>query len=271
MSVLPFGPKVSRVCACTAAAYLLACGAANAQPPAAADPLHAILRELAGIPQPKGDYQSVFRMARTARFAAKALEEFKADYKNLLDFTGKGQQFPVRAAVAEAVAALKTSSNVSVRSHTPSVVEGQRLSAFKAELLAEQKTVAVAQATLKEALQALLDVEGLRGGEGKRWQVLYDFVLLRVRARLVYLREYNFVLGRVRTDNLPDLGPNDRLWRLVPSDKLTSTDLFAKQQLKELRKGWERLINDYPGTPWAYLGQRESSLLLGLAWQPAPE
>jgi hypothetical protein len=126
---------------------------------------------------------------------------------------------------------------------------------------------------LKDALGSMKSVRGNVAVESKRWQVLYDFVLLRLQARLVHLAEYNYLLGQFRTDKVPALEPGDIRWRLSPSDRvgLTIPEAYYKGLVKEIKRGWEVLAKNYPGTPWAYQAERESRVILGLTWQTSKE
>src|SRR5262249_6647851 len=64
---------------------------------------------------------------------------------------------------------------------------------------------APATAKLDLALTRLEAVAGMRAGQPKRWQAHYDYALAQVKARLAFVDEYNFRLGNIRTDVLPEL------------------------------------------------------------------
>jgi hypothetical protein len=206
------------------------------------------------------------------------LEEYKADYKDIMEFKGKMEQFPLRAAVAQAIAALQNSASLSIRP-TLSGAKDQALANLKKDITAEQQNIlAPHQLELKEALQDLNggpltaiddEMKALRKKETKRWQVLYDFVSLRLKSRLIYVADYNFILGQFRGDTRADLGVGDRLWRLAPKGKLSTNENLYKDLALDVKKGLEKLVKDYPDTPWALQAQRESELLLGVYWQPA--
>jgi hypothetical protein len=224
---------------------------------------------LAGIPGSTSARVTALRPSRPLKFSPTVLEEYKADYKDLFEFKGK-DRFPVRAAVVEAVEALLKSKETPMRQTLPAVM-GKQLIVLKQQVLMEQKMLAEQRFHLKEALSAMLEANGQRAGETKRWQVLYDFVLLRLKSRLVHLTEYNYRLGQFRSDYLDELGAGDKHWRLSPQDELATTEVISKQLRKEIKKGWVALINNYPDSPWALQAQRESSVPLGLTLQPAKD
>jgi hypothetical protein len=103
----------------------------------------------------------------------------------------------------------------------------------------------------------------------KRWQANFDYAQARLQSRLIYLFEYNYTLGQIRLDNLPELAPGQSGWRVgISGAKITVTEGKAKTYAKDTKKLWDRIQRDYPETPWALLAQRESMIALGLAWRP---
>ena len=123
---------------------------------------------------------------------------------------------------------------------------------------------------LKDLVKELEEVgDKRRDAAVKRWQVLYDFTLLKLKARVVYVVEYNFNLAKIRTDSLPPLEEGDKLYRLTAQEKVTTNEGYIKQYVKDLKKGWPALATNYPDTPWAVMAQREQAVLIGLSWQPA--
>jgi hypothetical protein len=84
----------------------------------------------------------------------------------------------------------------------------------------------------------------------------------------MYLYEYNYTLGQIRADNLPELAPGQSGWRVgISGTKLSVPEPKAKSYAKETTKLWKRIQEEYPDTPWALLAERESMISLGLAWK----
>lgn len=102
--------------------------------------------------------------------------------------------------------------------------------------------------------------------KSKRWLASFDFALARVQSDLIFLFEYNYALGQIRADKLPDLGPGDDGWKIAFQPKVTVTEQKAKVLAKERKKLLERIQKEYPETPWAYFAERESSRALGMVW-----
>ncbi len=108
--------------------------------------------------------------------------------------------------------------------------------------------------------------------KSKRWQANYDYILAQVKARLVYINQYNLMLGKVRKDELPELvkdeakGINQSGWRLAAIPDING-DADGKTLAKEIKKELENLVTEHPRTPWALQAKRERGLALGLQWQ----
>ena len=94
-----------------------------------------------------------------------------------------------------------------------------------------------------------------------------DVSVARLQARLVYIDEYNYVLGDIRADRLPALEGDDTLWRLGFKQKLSTNESKAKTMQKDIGRLWKKIIEEHPNTPWALLAQRESLYAMGLEWR----
>ena len=91
--------------------------------------------------------------------------------------------------------------------------------------------------------------------------------MARLKARLVYLNEYNEILAKVRGDSLPELGPGDTGFRVGFSMKLSTKESEYKKMEKEVKKSLEAITRNHPDTPWAVIAERESMTALGLSWR----
>jgi len=142
--------------------------------------------------------------------------------------------------------------------------------ALKRRILKEQADgPGIMFAELEAELTALQKLTLARQAEpSPRWQANYDFVTAAVKARIAHINEYNFVLGKIRKDELPALTPGVHGgWRLEPTEKL-SAPRDVRDLADEARQAFDRLIRERPGTPWEVLARRERVTLLGLQWQP---
>jgi hypothetical protein len=217
---------------------------------------------------------NLLRAQNLPAFSANTLNGYKNDgYQNLIDLEKRykanneafAKEFPLRAAYFEALAALQESQKVKMRETLQSPIDKKRTAAF----LAEQEPLGKSIFHLKTALATVNEASKLRNMEtSKRWQANFDYVQARLQSRLVYLYEYNFTIGQIRGESLPELAPGQSGWRVgVSGPKLNVNENDAKDLAKKTKTLWQKIEDEYPETPWSLLAQRESKIALGLTWK----
>jgi hypothetical protein len=207
-------------------------------------------------------------------FGAKKLDSYKADgYKDMAELQKRyasnkeefDKEFPLRAAVFDAVEALQASNKIKMFEVQRSPVTQDR----KNNVRQEQELLGMSTFSLEKALADLKTAGEERDKEtSRRWQANFDYTRARLQSRLVYLIEYNYVLSRVRADDLPELAPGQTGWRVGTGKKIAVNEAKAKDFAKDTKKLWDRIMNQYPDTPWSLLAQREKEITLGLQWRP---
>ncbi|HJT76011.1 MAG TPA: hypothetical protein VJ739_02320, partial [Gemmataceae bacterium] len=133
----------------------------------------------------------------------------------------------------------------------------------------QRKEVAGVQRELTEAFDNLkkAGTPEARAQEPKRWQANYDFVKARLEEELAYLNEYQGLLGQIKKE-LPPIDPKLQTgWRVASQSTLSDRD--AKKFAKDADKTLDKIIKDYPDTPWAVLAKRDKLTALGMEWQAA--
>jgi hypothetical protein len=232
-----------------------------------------IVDEMLQVPPPRvgrPGVQDAFNLKILPPFPARSLEPYRADSsKSWLEFENKAEEYPLRAAVVRTVKALQKNA------HTFAMKEyfaGATSTAVKKAVLKEQAAPGKAILFLKEALEDLEAAGKDRKKEkSKRWQADYDFVMARLKGRLIYLMEYDFLLAQIRTDSLPSLAEGDSGYRVGTSNKVTVTESEARTWSREVTRLWQKLIDENPDTPWSLMAQREQLTVLGLQWRPSRE
>lgn len=207
-------------------------------------------------------------------FPAKALELFKEKYTSFSELKqmveANPKEYPLRVAVLKVAQALSENAKF-VMEEALTSPGGPVTPQIKKGFLAKQKEPGVAIFKLEEALGELLTAEDERDKEtSKRWQANYDYAKARLLSRLVYTFEYNFILGDVRADRLPDLKADiHNGWRVgaIPDVQSAKKEAKVKGWLKDIKKSWNRILKEYPDTPWAVMAKRESMTALGLEWR----
>src|SRR5262249_30788988 len=137
--------------------------------------------------------------------------------------------------------------------------------AIKKEILKEQTRPAALLADLDEAERKLRKAgeQHLDAEPSKRWTAHYDYVLAQLLARLVYVQEYNLMLGKIRKDELPPLENGQTAYRMASREKLQGTKEF-RDKAAEVKTLLKKLARQNKGTPWEILAKREQFTALGL-------
>ncbi len=234
-----------------------------------------ILKELAFVPTVNDSPVGMrgLRAANLPAFDGKLLATYKRDvYSNIDDLRNRYKEgkeafaliFPLRAAYFDAIAEMQKVENLTLRRELASPVDPKRKAAFAQE----QEPLGKAIFSLEQALVQFKEAASKRDKEtSKRWLANCDFMQARLQSRLVYLIEYNYQIGQIRADALPELKGGQKGWLIEPAKKVSVTEQKAKALFKETAKLWKEIQKEHKGTPWALIAQRESMIPLGLQWR----
>jgi hypothetical protein len=227
--------------------------------------------------------RNLFKADRFPPFRKAKLESYKSDtdkeFIDLLnqyktDKPGYAKQFPLRAAVFDAIDALQESNKVQVREV---LSKAENTPKGKEAINQLQQPIGISIFKLEQALTRLKkagEKENRDAETSRRWQANYDYTQARLESRLVFLIEYSYTLAALRRDELPVLAAGQTGWRLGTGKRITVNEKKAKDLVAELvgKKGikglWDKIVDNYPETPWALLATREKEIALGLVWRP---
>jgi hypothetical protein len=225
-----------------------------------------ILDEVALLPPTTAGKASLLTPAMLPDFSAQVLGAYQTDYRSILDYKDKEAEFPLRYQIARSILALKDQV-VNFRQTLPGKAPDL---ALKKDVKAEQLRIGKPIFVLKDALKELMATgENHRNAESKRLQTLYDYVVLRLKARIVHVVEYNYTLAEIAKDNVPALEPGDKLYRLTAQEKVNVNESYIKDYVKDLKKGWPEFAKTHAKTPWEFVAFRDNAVILGLAWKAA--
>lgn len=98
-----------------------------------------------------------------------------------------------------------------------------------------------------------------------RWRAGYDLAMGRVLAQKVRTETYNAMLAKAKRGlNFED--PKNNTWVITPDDEISVGSKLEKEA--ELAKTLLReVVDQHPGTPWAYLASEELKVPLGWKWK----
>jgi hypothetical protein len=199
---------------------------------------------------------------------ARSMPPFEA--KTLARFPLDSKETEFRTAVKKAQKVLQESMTGKRLQEEYTRPAGNAADRFKDMLKDVQiKQVAPVQSALEEALDELKakDTKEAREAEmSKGWLATADYIKARLESQIAYLYEYQSALGAMRKD-FPPLDENvHNGWRLA-AIKAVQGDGTGKKLAKDAEKIFERIVKEYPGTPWEVLARRDRLTALGLEWQ----
>jgi hypothetical protein len=248
--------------------------------------VNSILNDIKRLPAVRkgraGEEDRLLKAVNLPPFPAKVLGKYRPDDKRslsaLLDEFGKvkadtarakyAKEHPVRGAVIDAIEGLSKTEHLQMRE----TLNGPLNDKQKAAFLREQKEPGLLIFELEQVLDKVKAAKDDMDNEtSKRWRAHFDFTEARLKARLVYLYEYNYLLAAIRRDELPTLEKDQDGWRVGSRKKIQVNEPKAKNYAKEVDKLWKQIQKDYPDTPWAILAYRENLVALGLEWKAKKE
>ncbi|MCI0640031.1 MAG: caspase family protein [Gemmataceae bacterium] len=230
-----------------------------------------VLDEINRLPTVR-ETQQQLQIASLPYFSAKALDEYKADYKTLVELEAMGkdaEKFPIRAALFKIVEALRESKKITMRETLGGAAGTQISQQVKNGFLKEQQAPGLMifnLETLKTEIDQLAEKRDME--TSKRWLANFDYAYARLLSRIVYIYEYNNILAQVRGDSLPELEPIHSGWRVGAVKKVQINEPKVKDMTKTISRTWKKIAEEHQGTPWAILAQRENLTALGLVWRP---
>ncbi len=194
-------------------------------------------------------------------FDQELLRDYQPDYVSATKLRQKVASNVAKQSLVTAAAATNLRPMVSPETVFPKKSEGEL-----ANLLSlAQRSAAVLQprvdAIYSQLLRGLPDRERI---EEERWKAGFDLAMGRILAMKVRTDAYNLMLARAKS-GMQFQRPKSDTWVLRPSDVVnvgSRTEKYADQAREYLRK----VVEDHPGTPWAFLAKRELGQPLGYAW-----
>jgi len=197
----------------------------------------------------------------SAFFDPKVMRRYQPDYISVQEYQNRLSKNRACRALVEAAQLSWTSPIENVRKRFPKRDEA----ALAAILSRAQRTAADIQPKIDHLLRILSSGEPDREKiESPRWQAGYDLAIGRVLAMKVRADGYNMILARAKQGMVFQKKKNNT-WVLVVDDSFDSSSL--KVLAKKARGLLERVIEEHPGTPWAWLADKELESPLGWRWQ----
>lgn len=199
------------------------------------------------------------------KFEPADMRAYHPDYISIRDYESKINKNMAKRALVMAATATRTSKRTLP---TPTLLfPANTDNVLRQAITVAQKPVSELDYGLNE-LQVILE-QGLKDRQKisePRWRANYDLALGRVLAARVRAFGYNTILADMKSSPKTFEKKENNAWQLVPAEDVRSSPTVRKlgKQAQELLNG---IIDEHPGTPWAYLAAKELDKPLGWAWK----
>ncbi len=200
------------------------------------------------------------------RFDPFQLQPFMPEYVSRREYMARVSRSRFRSTVLQVAKMLK------VRTRAPRLV----FPAYNRDVMSNamkqaQGTAAILKAQVDPIVSLLASVESERAKETSlRWRAHYDLLFGRALATKVRAYTYNALLAQMRVKPRKFANPQNNTWRLVPDESIpedTPAGYALVEAAKKAREYLERCVEQYRGTPWAVLAERELQQPLGFRWE----
>jgi hypothetical protein len=199
----------------------------------------------------------------TRFFDAETMRRYQPNYVSPRDYQRLLAENRARAALVEAAQMSWTSPLENVRTEFPKRDEASLAQA----LTTAQQAAALIQPKIDAICRVLergaVDREQLRE---PRWQAGYDLALGRALAVQIRTAGYNAMLAQAK-QGMPFENEKNNTWRLREGEEFVSSSL--EKVAEKAAQTLQRVQDDHPGTPWAYLAEQEAARPLGWRWVEA--
>jgi hypothetical protein len=194
-------------------------------------------------------------------FDPEVMRDYQPDYVSAVALKRKLAANRAKQSLVTAATATNLAPMESPETHFPKKSEGELAALFTQA----QRAAALLEPRIDNVLgvldRGLSDRDEI---EEKRWQAGFDLAMGRLLALKVRTVAYNLMLAQAKS-GMRFQNPKSDTWVLVPSRELTvgsKIDKLAEQAETYLT----RVVQDHPGTPWAFQATREMQNPLGYAW-----
>ena len=196
---------------------------------------------------------------------AAIMRKYLPDYRPLRDYQRQLQANAAKAALVNAGnQALVDSGDIPI----PQLrFQANNDNVLRTQITEAQKPLATLDYFL-ERLGSMLEAgEKDRGKlDSDRWRASYDLAMGRVLAMRVRAFGYNAMLAEMKSAPKSFEKPGNNQWTLVPSENVNSGATVRRMHKKAIEY-LTRVIDEHPGTPWAFLASVELGDPLGWEWK----
>ena len=187
---------------------------------------------------------------------------FGVEIKQLREFETEVRHNKVKAAL---VMATELTRKAALRP-PPMVFNATTDEVFRGKIASAQRASAILSLRTAELRQLLEAYESDRDSlDSPRWQAAFDLAMGRTLATIVRNSYFELQLAQMKKSALPFKDTSSNTWSLVPAEP--PNDNPSGVELTERTRGiLQRVIEEHPGTPFAFVAQLERDRAFGWRW-----
>ena len=195
-------------------------------------------------------------------FDHNTMARYAPDYRPISIIQGEISKHPCKKALTEAA---------SLKFDHPLIIPKTNFSAYndailRTELAEGQTPVADVVYHVDRMLKLLQSTEKSASTlKEPRWQAAYYLALGRLIALNVRYDGYNRTVAAMKVTPKVFEKPDSNEWHLAYADQYESGPQI-RNQAAQAKTYLKRVIDDHPGTPWAFLAQKELAVDMGWKW-----
>jgi len=197
------------------------------------------------------------------KWPAQVMRQYAPDYR-------PGSEYRKQVQTNLAKQALIAAAQLAVNERVPVpqlAFQANNDNILREQVTEAQKPLAVLDYFLARVHEALETGEKHRDKlDTDRWRAQYDLAMGRVLAMRVRAFGYNAVLAEMKSNPRRFEKAGSNQWILEPSDKIEGGANIRKMHDKAIVY-LNRVIDEHPDTPWAFLAKMELSEPLGWQWR----
>lgn len=201
------------------------------------------------------------------RFDPAVMRNYAPDYRPIRVIDGEIRKSPAMASLVQAASyTYKKEDSGGMR--IPALeFRGYNDNVLREDLTEAQRPVAETVYDL-EQLHKILEAgeKGRPALTEARWRASFDLAMGRILAMRVRLEGYNRMLAAMKANPRSFTDAKNNMWRLVPSKEI-ETGPQMKKAGEQSRMYLARVIDEHPGTPWAFMAEKELGMDMGWVWQ----
>jgi len=196
------------------------------------------------------------------QFRGEHLREYRPDLVSLADYDRLLEKSPIRRALVRASAETSRTVREAPGLFFPAVEDAN----FENFISDQQARAAQWGYVVDKAMIPIGEANPARDREpSRRWRAHFDLMKGRLLALKVRSLEYNAICAKLRREKPKFAQPQSNAWRLEPSGEIVTSDK-AKVMAAEATEILQKIVAEYPQTPWADLAARELSAPFGFRW-----